>query len=92
MALAGKGLKRNMTKALELPKEVVLNLPLLSLVGREELTIENYKGIIEYSDGRIRINTNVGIIKIEGRSLFLQHITAENIVITGKLEKFEFLV
>lgn len=89
--MVGKGFKRNMTQALELPKEVILNLPLLSLVGREELTIENYKGIVEYGEEKIRINTAVGILKIEGRKLFLAHITAENITVTGSIAKFEFL-
>ena len=36
------GLRKNMTEALELPKEIMLGLPLISLLGREEVTIENY--------------------------------------------------
>ena len=35
------GLRKNMTEALELPKEIMLGLPLISLLGREEVTIEN---------------------------------------------------
>lgn len=88
----GRGLKRNVTEALELPKEVILNLPLVSLIGREELCIENYKGVIEYSEERIRVNTGVGVLKIEGKNLFLRHITSESITITGGITKFEFVV
>ena len=44
------GLRKNMTEALELPKEIMLGLPLISLLGREEVTIENYKGILEYDE------------------------------------------
>ncbi len=38
------GFRRNMTEALELPKEILLHLPLISFIGQEEVTIENYKG------------------------------------------------
>ena len=56
------GLRKNMTEALELPKEIMLNLPLISLVGREEVTIENYRGILEYSEEVVRIGTTAGIL------------------------------
>ncbi|MBR4114266.1 MAG: sporulation protein YqfC, partial [Anaerotignum sp.] len=48
------GLRKNVTEALELPKEIMLNLPLISLIGREEVTIENYKGILEYGEETVR--------------------------------------
>ena len=46
------GFRRNMTEALELPKEILLHLPLISFIGQEEVTIENYKGILEYGAHR----------------------------------------
>ena len=48
------GFRRNMTEALELPKEILLHLPLISFIGQEEVTIENYKGILEYSEETVR--------------------------------------
>jgi len=82
---------RSLTKALELPGEITLNLPLISMVGNEELIIENYKSVIEYSDERIRIKTATRVVRIEGRALTLAHITSENIAITGNITKMEFL-
>lgn len=90
--MKGKGIKRNVTDALELPKEVMLNLPLLSLMGREELTIENYKGIMEYNEECIRVNTAVGIIKIRGKGLCLKQLTAECVVVSGGIMSVEYLV
>lgn len=90
--MIGKGIKRNVTDALELPKEVMLNLPLLSLMGREELTIENYKGIMEYNEECIRVNTAAGIIKIQGKNLCLKQLTAECVVVSGKIIGMEYLV
>ena len=49
------GFRRNMTEALELPKEILLHLPLISFIGQEEVTIENYKaafGGVHGGDGQ----------------------------------------
>lgn len=87
----GMGLRKNMTEALELPKEIMLNLPLISLVGREEVTIENYKGILEYGAETVRIGTAAGILHLAGQGLCLKQLSAECMVVTGKLERIEFL-
>lgn len=85
------GLRKNMTEALELPKEILLNLPLISLVGREEVTIENYRGILEYSEEIVRIGTAAGVLRLQGKGLCLKQLSAECMVVTGRLESLVFL-
>ena len=85
------GLRKNMTEAFELPKEIMLNLPLITLIGREEVTIENYKGILEYSEETVRIGTAAGVLRIAGRELCLKQLSAECMVVTGKIEEIRFL-
>ena len=87
----GRGFKRGMVNALELPKEVILNLPLISLTGKQELVIENYKGIVEYSDEIIRVSTAVGVLRVGGKGLLLKQLTSECIVITGSIQNITFL-
>lgn len=84
-------LKEKITEMLELPKEIVLNIPKLTLVGNRNLIIENYKGIIEYETGKVRINTGIGIVKIMGNCLSIKEITSEDIMIEGDIETFEFM-
>ncbi len=85
------GLRRNMTEALELPKEIMLDLPLISLVGREEITLENYKGVLEYGEERLRVGTAAGILCLRGKELCLKQLSAECMVVTGKIEGIDFL-
>lgn len=85
------GLRKNMTEALELSKEIMLNLPLISLVGQEEVTIENYKGILEYGEETVRIGTAAGVLRLTGRSLCLKQLSAECMIVTGKIESLTFL-
>ena len=85
------GLRKNVTEALELPKEIMLNLPLISLVGREEMTIENYKGILEYGEEIVRIGTAAGVLCLTGQGLCLKQLSSECMVGTGKIEELRFL-
>lgn len=85
------GFRKNMTEALELPKEIMLNLPLVSFIGREEVSIENYKGILEYGEETVRVSTATGILRLTGSGLCIKQLSAECLVVTGKVEKMEFL-
>lgn len=85
-------IKDKITDMLDLPKEIVLDLPLISMIGKEEVTIENYKGLIEYSEGRIRVNTSIGVLKIEGKNLFFKQITTEYVFIIGTIISVEYLL
>ncbi|NDO47399.1 sporulation protein YqfC [Clostridium sp. ASF356] len=69
----------------------MLNLPLISLTGKEELIIENYKGIVEYGDEVMRVNTAIGVLRIEGKGLLLKQLTSECIVVTGTIKGVLFL-
>lgn len=81
--------KNRINDLLEIPKEVYSNIPNFILTGFEELIIENYKGILEYEDYYIRINTFIGIVNIHGISLKLEKMTEDNIKITGKIESLD---
>lgn len=85
------GLRKNMTEALELPKEIMLNLPLISFIGREEVSIENYKGILEYGEETVRVSTATGILRLTGSGLCIKQLSVECLVVTGRVEKMEFL-
>jgi sporulation protein YqfC len=84
------GIKDKLAGALSLPTEVVLNLPVVIWTGRNEANIENYKGILEYSDTRVRVNTRAGLLVIEGTRLHLKQITAENITVTGDINSINY--
>lgn len=85
-----RGFKEKMTEVLELPKEIVLNVPRLTMIGMSNLVIENYKGIIEYDNTRIRLNTSLGILKITGNSLVIKEITSEDVMVDGDIQGLEF--
>ena len=77
-------------KLLELPKEVYSNEPKIVITGFDEIVIENFKGILEYEEFFVRINTFIGIININGYNLNLENLTNEDWRVKGKIESLEF--
>ena len=78
-----------LNKILELPQEVCSNIPKIILTGFDEMIIENYKGILEYEEFFVKINTHIGIININGFNLKLENMTNDDIKVTGKIESMD---
>lgn len=76
-------------RMLEMPKEICSNVPKIIITGFEEMIIENYKGILEYEEFFVKINTHIGIININGYNLNLENMTNDDIKVTGKIESFD---
>lgn len=76
-------------KFLEIPKEVISKEPKITILGFQEMLIENYKGILEYEDFYIRINTSMGTININGFQLNLNQMTEDDIMVTGKIQSID---
>lgn len=84
-------IKKGIADLLELPRDIVLDLPKVTLIGNLQLYIENHKGIIEYSTGIVRINTKSGILVVTGSDLTIRTIVVEEIILVGRIDKVEFL-
>lgn len=79
-----------MVKTVEMPKDVVMGIPVLSVIGNKEICIENYGGIIEYTDEIVRIRTKNDQIIIRGKHLYVEYYTNDEMKISGKLSSVEF--
>jgi len=81
--------KRKIEEILEMPKELYSNQPKISITGFEEIIIENYKGILEYEDYFVRVNTYIGAININGLNLRMEKMTEDDLRIIGKIESVD---
>ena len=77
--------------AIGLPRDVVLALPRITLMGREWLMIENHRGIVGYDQERLRIATCVGILCVSGERLMIERIGGEDIVVHGDIVALDFI-
>lgn len=72
------------TAFLEMPEEIMTDKPRLTVLGFDELVIENYKNILEYDELFIKVNTYIGAINISGINLKLIQMNKDDIMVTRK--------
>lgn len=80
------------SEKLDLPKDVILNLPKITILGNTEITIENHKGIILFEKNIIKINTKVKVVNIEGDNFEILYIADATITISGKFKSISYEV
>lgn len=82
--------REKMVNSLELPKDLMLGAAILTVTGRREALIANYKGILEYQDTFIRVQTKNCRILISGAHLAIEYYTNEEMKITGLIEEVRY--
>lgn len=85
-----KTLKDRITDATGIPKDVVLGVPLVTVIGQNETCIENYRGILEYTDKLVRVQTKLGKIHVVGRGMQVEYYTNDEMKIIGHISAIEF--
>lgn len=81
-----------LSEKFDLPKDVIMNLPKITIIGDSEITIENHKGIILFERSIIKINTKAKIINIEGENFEILYIGESTITISGKFKSISYEV
>ncbi|NRY57039.1 sporulation protein YqfC [Clostridium acetobutylicum] len=81
-----------MARKLDFPSDAVMYTPRIniSVTGDEEITIENYRGIVEFSDENIKVNTEVGTISIDGKNFEIVFISGSTIILGGKFKTIAY--
>ncbi|MGI6318214.1 MAG: sporulation protein YqfC [Firmicutes bacterium] len=82
--------RENVADFFELPKDLLFNLPRLTLIGNIQLYLENYGGIIEYSEELLRLKVRGGEIIIRGKNLAIKNFFGEEIFIEGVIKSIEY--
>ena len=70
-------------RVLELPQDVVFDLPRLMMIGDRQLHIENHRGVIHFSPDRLSLRLPNGSLEIAGRDLVIRGIWAEEMLVEG---------
>lgn len=83
-------LKERLVSAANMPKDVVLGASVVTILGTGEVCIENYRGIIEYTDSLIRVQTKGKQIRLKGKQLQIEYYTNDEMKITGCIGSLEF--
>ncbi len=89
MAREQGGVAHRIVRALELPPDVVLNLPKMTLIGGIQVLVENHAGLLAYEPEKIRIRTVQGELVISGVGLKIGSILPKELVVDGRIAHVE---
>ncbi|MDD4253552.1 MAG: sporulation protein YqfC [Methanoculleus horonobensis] len=86
-----KKIKRQVSEFLEIPGDVMLDLPKIVLVGNIKIFIENHRGILEYTTEKVRVNVMEDEVAITGENLLLRNVLPDELCVEGKIKSVSFL-
>ena len=52
--------------------------------------MENFRGVLDYNEEAVKINTTVGILEIAGSDIYIESITDELILIKGQFDSIRW--
>ncbi len=78
-------IQERVADAFEIPRDALLDMPRMVVVGNAELVLENHLGVVEYKQDRVRVATGKGEITVEGKGLSIARILKHEISIEGQI-------
>ncbi len=83
--------KQWMTERMELPADVMMDLPRITMVGHLHIYIENHRGVLRFSKEEMRLRLDEGQLLIRGHDFVIKTILPEEILLEGKILSVQYV-
>lgn len=80
-----------MTDKMDLPQDVMMDLPRITMIGQIHIYVENHKGLLAFSDKELRLLLKQGQLLIKGKAFVIKTILPEEILLEGKIDQVIYL-
>ncbi|KIY22689.1 MULTISPECIES: sporulation protein YqfC [Mesobacillus] len=87
----GLYVRKWLTQKMDLPQDVMMDLPRITMIGQVHIYIENHRGLLAFSDGEVRLMIRGGQLSIKGQAFVIKTILPEEIVLEGKIEQVLYI-
>ena len=91
MSEHSKHTTNKLIESLDLPKDIFLGLPVLSMMGNRELYLSNHRGILSYGQEEMTLLVKDFQIQVKGKELTIVSYTKEDLTIQGYISSVDFL-
>ncbi len=81
---------KGFTAVMDMPSDVLMDMPRIRMMGNVELVVENHKGLLEYTPKTIRLRTKTGILIIHGRRLRILFFVKDELKLDGHIVSVAF--
>ncbi|TDF96734.1 sporulation protein YqfC [Paenibacillus piri] len=78
------------TKLLDLPQDVAMDLPRMTMIGNVQLYIENHRGVLHFSSDRLLLAFPKGRLEVHGKELVIRAILTEEVLVEGVIGEIKF--
>ncbi|MFT8317546.1 MAG: sporulation protein YqfC [Sporolactobacillus sp.] len=84
-------MKKWFSEVSDIPEDIVMNLPRMTLIGQSHLSIQNYKSVITFSDKELILAMDQGELHIFGEHFMLEVILEKEILLEGFVKTVQFV-
>jgi sporulation protein YqfC len=84
-------IRRLAAGVLDLPQDVVLEVPRITMIGHLQMYIENHRGVLHFSDKELRLLLTRGQLIVAGEQLVIRAILPEEVLLEGRVSNVKFV-
>ena len=85
-----KQIQQQVANIFDIPRDLMMDLPKVALIGDVQILIENHRGIMVYTPELVKVSTTIGDLAVTGVDLTLKNILADEIMIEGRINSVAF--
>jgi len=85
MPQVSRKLRKWTAAILDLPQDVVQDLPRVTMIGGIQLMVENHRGVLHFSPDKLRLAMERGELEVTGAELVIRTIGAEDVFVEGRI-------
>ncbi|HHV65757.1 MAG TPA: sporulation protein [Peptococcaceae bacterium] len=83
-------LQKQAGEVLELPSDILKKGPRITIMGREEMTVEYFQEVVFFTNEEIVLKTPVGRLSIRGKNFVLTTVLDTEINLKGQISGLSF--
>ncbi|MEH7505473.1 sporulation protein YqfC [Neobacillus drentensis] len=87
----GQRVRNWMAEKMDLPQDVMMDLPRITMIGQIHVYIENHRGLLVFTDKELRLLLKQGQLLIKGKSFVIKTILPEEILLEGKIDQVIYI-
>lgn len=84
-------LGKAMADVLDLPRDVTMEMPRITMIGQVQIYVENHRGVLLFHDQELRLLLTKGQLLIQGKELVIQTILPEEVLVAGEISQVRFV-
>jgi sporulation protein YqfC len=80
------------SQVIDLPPDVTLDLPRMTMIGNQILMVENHRGLLHFSSEHLKLAIHNGVLELLGSEFIIRAISSDEISIEGRIDELKYLM